>query len=100
MTPFKACTQRRRILDVLAGYFDGALYRAFTTTLRLLLQLELALVLFEEVAQILRPIQELYPLLVIKRDRKAAKSVDRNSAFVAHLEADASSSLLFGFEFG
>jgi hypothetical protein len=60
MTPFKACTQRRRILDVLAGYSDDALNRqgfAVTTTLRLFLQLEFALVLFEEVAQILRPIQ-------------------------------------------
>ena len=49
-------------LNVLEGYSGGVLPRqgfAVTTTFRLILQLELALVLFEEVAQILRPVQEL-----------------------------------------
>src|ERR1035437_3475657 len=36
----------------------------------------------------------------MKRDREAAKSVHGNSALIAHLEAYASSSLLFGFECG
>ena len=61
-TPFNACTNVEESSNVLAGYSDGALHReefAVTTTFRLILQLELALVLIEEVAQILRPIQEL-----------------------------------------
>src|ERR1017187_8661092 len=101
--PFNACTNVEESSNVLAGYSGGALHRqgfSVTTTLRLILQPELELALFEEAAQILPPIQELYPLLVIKRDREAAKSVDGTCAFVAHFEADAPSSLLFGFEFG
>jgi hypothetical protein len=58
----------------------GATQGSITTTVRLLFQLKLALVLFEKIAQILRSIQEFHPLLVIERDRETAKSVDGDSA--------------------
>jgi hypothetical protein len=78
------------------GYFSIATFRHVLGVnlgrddARLFLQLKLALVLFEEITQILSPVQELHPLLLIKGDGEAAQSVDRNSAFVAHLKAHAS----------
>src|SRR5438270_421149 len=56
------------------------------TSLRLALQLRL--VDLDEGADLVGKIQQLRPLFLVQRDRKAAEPVDRDAALFAHLERD------------
>src|SRR5450432_566710 len=53
---------------------------------RLLLQLQLALVVFKELLEVFGSTQQPGPLFVVKRDRETAQAVDADSAFFADAE--------------
>src|SRR6185503_8782324 len=57
------------------------------------LGLELGVVFPEERLDLVAHREQLRPLLLVERHRKAAEPVDRDAAFLAHLEADAAPAL-------
>src|SRR5207237_2692432 len=59
------------------------------STLLRLLRLELGVVSVQEVADLVRHVEELGPLLLVERDRETAQTVQRGPALRAHLERDA-----------
>src|SRR5258706_12793063 len=70
---------------------SGPLPATGTDLLRLGLQLRV--VLLEEGANLVGHREQLLPLLLVERDRKASQPVDRHAAFLAHLQADAAPAL-------
>src|SRR5437899_12638236 len=59
-----------------------------------LLRLQFALIFFNENLKIGNGIEQLYPLFIIERDRKAAQSVYADAAFLTHAELHSAASLL------
>jgi len=62
----------------------GTAWRWIGLSLLLRFELESVLVFFQECAQVLRRVQQAYPLLVVKRDGEAAEAVDADAAFFSH----------------
>src|SRR5262245_22573508 len=54
----------------------------------LLLRLQLRLVCRNECANVIRHVEQLQPLLLVERHRKASHAVDRDGALLAHLHAN------------
>ena len=66
------------------------------------LQFEFGFIFFQEFAEFIGRVKQTDPLLVVKRDRKAAEAIDTDSALFSNAElkaAGAPSSLLL-FKFG
>src|SRR5436853_7796415 len=50
------------------------------------LRLQLALVLLDELANLIRHVEELHPLLLVERDRESTQTIHRHAALLADLE--------------
>src|SRR5208282_1250315 len=70
-----------------SGMPEGMLIRiVLAPRLLALLQLQLALILFDENFKIGDSVEQLRPLFIVERHRKTAESIHADAAFLAHTE--------------